>query len=522
MGQHILTDTPKPSPPGPINPDDHVVINGLQYDNRMDAYLAYCYKLSLPPAKNTLMRGEFRRSKRLMYHSILNGQKESIRLLEIKCYIFGNPTISKDFPDRQTIRDIADADPLMTLGLLRRGSERDKILSGHIDLLLTKFMAAKSLSTRGRLANAGKLGEWGNGSSDEEKDHWDSEKYPSTDSAAYRAVLRTLEYPSYPKSEGPAQDSPFAGPSGESSTPPRPVNAGDQGFGEHVSYTAPELLDDEIDDSTPGAGRSFTIGIVNAESRRRDNLARMRRQRKREFEAKSAGIPFDMDGQQVEGDEDDAEGWVTDDSNTAEHGEAGPSRRNPALDVQTVDGPDGPTSVWNKDVPFNDPRHRRLVEGLGIRRAGPTDFPANPDGTDPETQRQAARAALADLLQGMQVRTESQPANTDADEVYHDNDGNDGSRYPALIDATQTADAMHAPNPLDGLLDGDHPFPAREDDDADDDADDDEQEGEEEQEDPRDAPVHDHDHDMEDMEGLDHDDWNGVLEGMFVDGSVVI
>jgi hypothetical protein len=491
MGQHVMTDTPKPPPPGPINPDDHTVLSGIAYDNRQDAYLAYCYKLPLSPAQNLLRKQEYKRSKKSIFNAITKGQKEGIPMYDLVSYVQGNPLIESTFEDYPIIQDLLQMSPIATLGSLRRGSEDDRILSGIIDVLLTKFMTARSLSTRGKLEREGKLAEWANGSSDEEKDLWASDKYPKPALAP--------RYPPFPDVGIPTLDAPFAGSPGH--TPPRPVGADEQGFDEHVSYTAPELQDDETNDTTHAAERRFTFEIHNAETRRRDKMTRARRQRKREFDAKVAGVPFEMEGEQVEGDEDDAEGWVTDDSTTAENGSAGPSRQ-----------ADTAGRAWNNVIGPDDPRHRQIAEMLGIRRAQQDNSASgSTPNTTTEAERQAARAALAVLMKGGRITPPIEGETRDS------SDDDDGSRYPTRqgedYEANRTMWAHGDPTRPDLRDDVDlYPaVPVREDDDADDDADDDEQEDEDEQDEPRDEPVHVHD--FEDPEGLDHDDWNGVLEG---------
>jgi hypothetical protein len=540
MAQHILGDPPKPAEALPEPSQPIYVLNGIVMKNRHDAYLMYAMDVETPLHVNLLEASEFQRAKRAILYTSVRDRLE-VRMKDVRIYLRGNPYIGEAPLNPEIVEKIKTLDIEGTVGDLRGSSDPELMamyptVHGIMERL---FDATKGCTNPGRDAFAGEIPTMGDGNLEPAKSQLTSAESPANAPASLQAPPNPLP-PSLPGLGSPHGSPPTASPT-QSSTPPRPVNADDRGFDEHVSYSAPELLyDRESLGSSEGqtAIAAFSAAGPSSHLSGPDQLrqARLARFEKRQSmraradeetgvdltatqetptaEPVSAESPVKLGESsrtadiRKEGAAEDADGWETDNSD----GPTNDSAR------QTVDQA-SPSLSTNAHVGSDGSLELSVEERLE------RDRPLLP------LRRPVKHTYLSD----------TQTLFVDAEGSHHAVDINDGSRRrppnpiinPPNRNGNETVYFVRDPlrpdlpvMPMEMGLPPLPPFPpiptpplVATEDDVEDDAEEEEGEDEDEQEDEpeQDAHAHDHDHDPvhdpEEMEELDREDWNGVLEG---------
>jgi hypothetical protein len=540
MAQHILGDPPKPADALPEPSQPIYVLNGIVMKNRHDAYLMYAMDVEVPLHVNLVEASEFQRAKRAILYTSVRDRLE-VRMKDVQIYLRGNPYIGEAPLNPEIVEKIKTLDIDATVGDLRGSSDPEftAIYPAVHGIMERLFDATKGCTNPGRDAFAGEIPTMGDGNLEPAKSQLTSAESPANAPASLQAPPNPLP-PSLPGLGSPHGSPPTASPT-QSSTPPRPVNADDRGFDEHVSYSAPELLYDReslgLNEGETAIAAFSAAGpsshLSGPDQLRQARLARFEKRQSMRVRAEEgpevgrtaegtstiepiaggAGSPVKLGESsrtaesRNEGITEDVDGWETDNSD-------GPSNDSAR---QTVDQA-SPSSSTNAHVGTDGSLELSVEERLE------RDRPLLP------LRRPVKHTYLSD----------TQTLFVDAEGSHHAVDINDGSRRrppnPIINPPNRNNETIYfvrdplRPNlpvmPMEMGLPPLPPFPpiptpplAATEDDVEDDAEEEEGEDEDEQEDEpeQDAHAHDHDHDPvhdpEEMDELDREDWNGVLEG---------
>ena len=546
MAQHILGDPPKPADAVPEPGQPIYVLNGIVMKNRHDAYLMYAMDVEVPLHVNLLEASEFQRAKRAILHTATRDRLK-VRIKDVQIYLRGNPYVGEAPLDSEAIGKIKTMELEGTVGDLRDSSEPNLMaiyptIHGIMERL---FDATKGCTNPGRDAFTPTMGD---GNLEPTKIQTASGPSPTDALAALQAASNPLP-PSLPGADlshgTPPADSPT-----QSSTPPRPVNADDKGFDEHVSFSAPELLVDRENahfNEAETVIASFTDAGPSSHLSGPDQLrqARLARFEKRQSMKARAEVETAAD-EAIDAHATDAESTpavepiaVGAESST-KLGES--SRTADMKEDRGAEDADG-WETDNSDGHSNDSA-RQTIDHASLFSS--TDGHIGTDRSLEPSVDERLQPARPSFESGLSPAkhmylTDTQTLFLDAEGSHQTVDIIDGSRHPPRIPIINPADRdgpetiyfrrdprqpilpvvpmemgltplpPFAPIPTPPLLAAD--------DDAEDDAEEEEGEDEDEQEDePEQEPhVHDHNHDHvhnpEDMDELDREDWNGVLEG---------
>jgi hypothetical protein len=539
MAQHILTDPTKPPEQLPEIRKPIYVMNGIVYNNRHDAYLSYAMDVELPMHENLRTATEFQRAKHAILLTALKNRLD-VRIKDVQIYLRGNPFIGEKPLNPDFVEKIKNLDFDGTVGDLRSGPDPELMslyptVHGIMERL---FDARKGCTDPLRDAFGAEISKMGDGNLEPVKDQ-------SVDKDSLEDILGSLQVPpmTLPPSlsgvDNPHWTPPAASPT-QVSTPPRPCNADDQGFDEHVSYTAPELIDNETQEAQTGAaeGKTENAGPAGSsnhmseqEQTRQARLARFEKRQSMKAKEETAirnklaeleAMPnFASDATAPEAkrgessrpretkkdiNAEDADGWETDNSEGhASNASSGTSQKaRPSLSPKAA------------PVDLEEMRKRNMDMIRAKTLAYELKQAALIGNPDPN----------AGLLEGHEHLIMATSFN------------GDGSRYPVRnpINPPNTNGTVYfvrdplRPDvpirpldlpPLPAFAPIPRPDTVAPGNDAEDDGEDEEGEDEDEQEEEPEPEAHpddhhhhhDHDHDQDELDELDREDWNGVLEG---------
>ena len=522
-------------------------MNGIVYEDRHEAYLACQWDKDASLVDNLLKVQAFEKAKRTMFSLSTEVSRLEVRLGEIQTYLHGNPFIGEAPLNPYYVKQIMEFDPDWTVGDLRNSSEaKIMILYPTAHGIIERLVDAKKGYSPGTYKALGAQDQFGGERNPRAPEDPAAIEKTSTDSPAPVQRPDNTLSPPIPATANP-DETPLVTSPAQASTPPRPVNADDKGFGEHVSYTAPELLDETLVKGLNHNDDEHEIPIVTSavdsaggrsdpasgsEQLRQARLARFeKRQSRQSREEVGSGSAFsDMEDSQTAGRgvlespvklgessraagasnvvavAEDAEGWETDDSG------GDPDRSSHSMAAQPSSSP----SSIARDRSIQTPplsELERMKRDLAASDLGPGK-PGN------STLISNTQALFVDA-DGHHVVDTNHGYRHPVQNTYIPPDPN-GTRY--FIRDPLRPGVPHRPvdlPPLPAFIPPTIPgaVPVAPDDDAEDDAEDEDGEDEDEHEDEPEleAPVddhhHHHDHEQEEMEELDREDWNGVLEG---------
>lgn len=535
MAQHILTDPSKPEDafPAPRNPIR--AMNGMIYEDRDSAYLACQWDSESRLVDNLIKVQEFGQAKESIFRTHQKGSKRRIRIKDLQTYLRGNPFVGEGPLNPLFIEQIMELNSEWTVGDVRHNSEATVVvLYPTVHGLIERIVEARkalAVSIASRIDPVAQV-QVAEEDTDQAKDQ------AAVDASAEDTAPPQVTPDPLPALIPGSSTEHGTGSSDQSLTPPRPVNADDNGFDEHVSYTAPELLGEaSIDSEKIGASDNLASFPTNPiagpsslvsgpEQLRQARLARFEERQSSRASSESVATPAASSMEQ------DAHGsglGVLDSpvklgqsSRVADLKSDDASEEADGWETENSDGdPDRSSRSMRAQPSTSTPRS--AIEG----EAGPQAF------SESERQRNLALAASKIVIAKTTTLTQTQAFFLDK-EGTHVVDTNDGSRYPIQnADIPPTADGTHyfirdplrpdVPHrPLDiAQLPAFPPIPipnpVATEDEAEEDAEDEEGEEDEYEDEPgQEAHADDHahhHHDQDEMDELDREDWNGVLEG---------
>jgi len=542
MAQHILGDPPKPADALPEPSQPIYVLNGIVMKSRHDAYLMYAMDVEVPLHVNIVEASEFQRAKRAILWKAAT-DRLGVRIKDVQIYLRGNSYIGEAPLNSKIVEKIKTLEFDGTVGDLRGSSDPELMamyptVHGIMERL---FDATKGCTNPARDAFAGDIPTMGDGNLEPAKNGSAGEESTGNGIGSLQAPPNPLP-PSLPGSRDPHGSPPAASPT-QSSTPPRPVNADDRGFDEHVSFSAPELLFDRESLGLKEGETAIAVFSAAGPSSHLSGPDQLRQARLARFEKRQS--------MKARADEETAVDFTTtQEAPKAEHVSAespvklGESSR--TADIRK-EGATEDADGWetdNSDGPSNDSARRTVDQ---TSPSSSTSAHAGTDGplelsVEERLERDRPLLPLSRPTKHTYL-SDTQTLFVDAEGSHHAIDIDDGSRRrppnpiinPPNTNGNETVYFVRDPLrpnlpvvPVDMGLPPLPPFPpiptpplVAPEDDAEDDAEEEEGEEEDEQEDEpeQDAHAHDHDHDhvhdAEEMDELDREDWNGVLEGEY-------